>query len=130
MSPENPVQTRMLGAGRVLGKGGLIGTAILAVIVIPLTLWYAWSRNNSVAQTLAETAFCISMVWFLISTLRWTRSFGKLNGSSSAQLLLGPFPADPNEQVAWRWGRHCRYAFFAMILSIGAFALVLWLRGE
>src|SRR5579863_2796467 len=99
MNPESPVQTKMLGAGRVLGRGGLVGTAMLAVVVIPLTLWYALFRKSSIAQTLSETAFCISMVWFLISTLRWSRSFGQLSGSSAARLLLGPIPEDRSEQV-------------------------------
>jgi RHS repeat-associated protein len=63
------------------------------------------------------------------ATLMWSRSFGKLTGASSARLLLGPFPEELSEQSAWRWGRQCRYAFFAMILSMGIFALALWLHG-
>lgn len=127
MTPEN---TKILSLGKILSKSGLVGAIVLALIVLPLILWYAWSQRVSIVQALSETAFCVSMVWFLVATMRWTRSFGKLDGSSSARLLFGPLPADPDEQTAWRWGRQCRYAFLAMVLSMGAFAFVLWLRGE
>lgn len=129
MNSESQARKRITGIGGAVGRGGLIGTSILALIIIPLILWYAWSRHINVPLAVSETVFCASMVWFLISTLMWSRSFGKLTGTSSARLLLGPFPGELSEQSAWRWGRHCRYAFFAMILSMGIFALALWLQG-
>lgn len=129
MNAESPAQKRIKGLGGVIGRAGLISTSILTLIIIPLILWYAWSRHFNVPLALSETVFCASMVWFLISTLMWSRRFGKLTGTSSARLLLGPFPDELSEQSAWRWGRQCRYAFFAMILSMGVFALALWLQG-
>lgn len=129
MNSGSPAQKRIRVIGGAVGRGGLIGTSILALILIPLILWYAWSRYFNLLLAASETVFCASMVWFLISTLMWSRSFGKLTGTSSARLLLGPLPEELSEQSAWRWGRQCRYAFFAMIFSIGMFALVLWLQG-
>jgi hypothetical protein len=129
MNSESPTQQRIRRIGGAVAKGGLIGTFAISSIVIPLTLWYAWSRHLNVLPAVLETVFCASMVWLLISTLMWSRNFGKLTGASSARLLLGPFPETPDEQRAWRWGRQFRYAFFAVILAMGTFALAVWLQG-
>lgn len=129
MTAESPMEKRIKGLGGAIARGGLVGTLILALIVISLIILYAWSRHLIVPVALSETLFCACMVWFLISTLMWSRRFGKLTGASSARLLLGPFPEELTERSAWRWGRQCRYAFFAMILSMGVFALALWLQG-
>ncbi len=131
MGSEGTFKERMASLGGAVAKGGLVATVVLAAIIIPLMMWYAWSRSTSVLQALSETAFCVSMVWFLISTMKWERSFGKVSGSaSSGKLLFGPQPNDLDERIAWRWGRHCRYSFVAMILSMGAFALALWRSGQ
>jgi len=129
MNAESSAQKMIKGIGGVIGRVGLIGTLIFALIIIPLILWYAWSRHFNVLLSVSQTILCASMIWFLISTLMWSRTFGKLTGTSSARLLLGPFPEDVSEESAWRWGRQCRYAFFAMIFSMGMFALALWLQG-
>lgn len=108
------------------------GLAIMIafLVVIPLTLWFAWARKSTTIQSVIETLFCLSFAWGNVATWQWFRNFRKLGQSSSTRLLLGPRPEDPDELRAWKWGRHCRYAFLAMILSMGAFAMVLWLRGE
>lgn len=129
MNSESPAETRISRIGGAFGKAGFIGTFTLLIIIIPLTLWFAWSWHLNVLLAASETVFCASMVWFLISTLMWSRRFGKLTGASSARLLLGPFPEDVDEQSAWRWGRQCRYAFFATVFAIGGVALALWLQG-
>ncbi len=129
MNSQTPTQKRIVGIGTVVAKGGLIGTLLLAFVVVPLTLWFAWSRHFEMLQAISETALCASMIWFLVSTLMWSRAFGKLIGTSSAKLLLGPCPEELSERTAWRWGRQCRYGFFAMVFSISMFALALWLQG-
>jgi hypothetical protein len=100
------------------------------LVVIPLTVWFAWSRKSTTIQSVIETLFCLSFAWGNVATWQWFRNFRKLGQSSSTRLLLGPRPEDPDELRAWKWGRHCRYAFLAMILSMGGFAMVLWMRGE
>ena len=101
------------------------------IVVIPLTLWFAWAHHSTVAEAMIKTLFCISFGWMMVSTLGWFRSFRALgSGSSSASLLLGPRPEDPDELRAWKWGRQFRYAVFALLLSMIAFAVILRLNGE
>jgi len=107
--------------------GGFLGF----VVVIPLTLWFAWTHHSTLAEAVIKTLFCISFAWMMVSTLGWFRSFRALGtGSSSASLLLGPRPEDPDELRAWKWGRQFRYALCALLLSMIAFAVVLQLNGE
>jgi len=108
-----------------------LGTFLGFVVVIPLTLWFAWTHHSTLAEAIIKTLFCISFGWMMVSTLGWFRSFRALgNGPSSAALLLGPRPEDPDELRAWKWGRQFRYALFAVLLSMIAFAVILQLNGE
>ncbi len=101
------------------------------LVVIPLTLWFAWTHHSTLAEAIIKTLFCISFGWMMVSTLGWFRSFRALgNGPSSAALLLGPRPEDGEELRAWKWGRQFRYAVFAVLLSMIAFGVILWLNGE
>ena len=75
------------------------------VVVIPLTLWFAWTHHSTLPEAIINTLFCISFGWIMVSTLGWFRTFRALgNGPSSAALLLGPRPEDPDELRAWKWG--------------------------
>jgi hypothetical protein len=101
------------------------------LVVIPLTLWFAWTHHSSLAKAMINTLFCLSFGWIMVSTLGWFRSFRALgNGFSSAALLLGPRPEDGEELRAWKWGRQFRYSLFAVLLSMIAFGVILWLNGE
>ena len=108
-----------------------VGAFLGFAVVIPLTLWFAWTHHSTLAEAIIKTLFCISFGWTMVSTLGWFRSFRALgNGSSSAALLLGPRPEDTDELRAWKWGRQFRYALLALLLSMIAFAVVLQLNGE
>src|SRR6266481_8076005 len=96
------------------------------VVVIPLTLWFAWTHHSTLAEAIIKMLFCISFGWSMVSTLGWFRSFRALgNGPSSATHLLGPRPEDTDELRAWKWGRQLRYALLALLLSMIAFAVIL-----
>ena len=116
---------------RFIKISSALGTFLGFAVVIPLTLWFAWTHHSTLAEAIIKTLFCISFGWIMVSTLGWIRSFRALgNGPSSAALLLGPRPEDPDEVRAWKWGRQFRYALFALLLSMIAFAVILQLNGE
>src|SRR5260370_2020485 len=98
------------------------------LIVIPLTLWFAWTHHSTLAEAIIKTLFCISFGWMMVSTLGWFRSFRALgNGPSSAALLLGPRPEDGEELRALKCGIQFRYAEFPVLLSIIPFGAILLL---
>jgi hypothetical protein len=108
-----------------------LGTFLGFVVVIPLTLWFAWTHHSTLAEAIIKTLFCISFGWMMVSTLGWFRSFQALGkGASSSALLLGPRPGDAEELRVWKWGRRFRYAVLAVILSMVAFGIILWLNRE
>jgi len=81
-----------------------LATLLGFVVVIPLTLWFAWTRHSTLPEAIIKTLFCISFGWIMVTTLGWFRSFRALgNGPSSATLLLGPRPEDRDELRAWKW---------------------------
>ena len=99
-------------------------------LVIPLTIWFAWTRHSTISEPVVLTLFCLSFAWLGVSILQWQRSFRKLGQASSTRLLLGPRPEDPDELRVWQWGRHYRYSFLAVVLCMLAFGITLWLHGE
>jgi hypothetical protein len=101
------------------------------LVVIPLTLWFAWTRRSRSAEAMPVTLLSISSAWMLVSVLGWSRSFRALgNGPSSAALLLGPRPEARDQLRAWKWGRHIRYALLAVLLSMIGIGTTLWLNGN
>jgi hypothetical protein len=100
------------------------------VVVIPLTLWFAWARHSVIVQSVVQTVFCLSFAWMGVAILRWFRDFRRLHQSSSTRLLLGPQPDDPDELRAWKSGRQFRYAALTVVLSMIAVGITLWLNGE
>ena len=68
-----------------------VGAFLGFAVVIPLTLWFAWTHHSTLAEAIIKMLFCISFGWTMVSTLGWFCSFRALgNGPSSATLLLGP----------------------------------------
>jgi hypothetical protein len=102
------------------------------LVVIPLTLWFAWVRHSTIAEPVVLTLFCLSFAWGNVVVLKWQRSFRKLGWSSPNKLAfgLGPRPEDPYELHLWQWGTHFRYSFTAILLCMLAFAIIKWLEGD
>jgi hypothetical protein len=102
------------------------------LVVIPLTLWFAWVRHSTIAEPVVLTLFCLSFAWGNVAVLKWQRSFRKLGWSSPNKLAfgLGPRPEDPYELHLWQWGTHFRYSFTAILLCMLAFAIIKWLEGD
>src|SRR5712692_1341552 len=51
------------------------GLTILSgfLVVIPLTLWFAWARHSAIANSIAVSLFCLSFAWVLVSLLQLNR---------------------------------------------------------
>ena len=102
------------------------------LVVIPLTLWFAWARHSEIAEAVILTFFCISFAWLNISILRWRRGLRKLGWTSPGRVSfgLGPRPEDPDELAAWQRGAHSRNSILAVLLCMVAFGIIKWLQGD
>jgi hypothetical protein len=120
--PNNEFLLSFVRAG-----SGLVLLVSLGVVL--LALWFGWSQRSSFGDAVALTLFYVSFGWANISVLRWIRG---LRGweSSASRLLVGPRPEDPDELLVWQRGRHLRYSFLAMVLTMTIFLITKWLRGE
>jgi|SRR5690348_7778772 len=100
------------------------------LVVVPLTLWLALTSKSGAAESVVLALFCMSFAWLNVSILKFQRGIRRLGNGSSVRLLMSPRPEDPDELMAWRWGRNFCYSFLAVVVSMGGFAFVLWIRGE
>jgi hypothetical protein len=93
------------------------------LVVIPLTLWFAWAGHSAIANSIAVSLFCLSFAWGLISLFQLQRSLRKLGlgpeGSTRLFSMKSP-PDDPDELRAWRWGWQFMYAVLAVLLCMAA----------
>lgn len=124
---------RFSGSMRVFVRAGTALEFLVALLlVIPLTLWLAWTRHSRIAEPVVLTLFCLSFVWLNVSIIRWQRGLRKMGWSSSGKLAfgLGPRPEDPDELRIWQRGIHFRYSFVAVLVCILAFGITKWLNGE
>lgn len=118
--------------------GGLVNTtsalSILLglLVVIPLTLWFAWARHTTVLNPILVTLFCLSFGWGLVSMALCFRSLRKLglDGQGRLRLFSGPRPADPDELRAWQLGWHFMYAVLAVMVCMIAIPVASWLSGK
>lgn len=102
------------------------------LIVVPLTLWFAWVRRSGMAEPTILSLFCGSFVWLNIAILRWHRNLRQLGWRSPSKLSfgLGSRPEDLDELEIWNKGRHLRYSFLTVLICMAAFAIVKWLSGD
>jgi hypothetical protein len=102
------------------------------ILVVPLTLFFAWRSHSTLIEPLALTLFCIAFVWLNISILRWQRGLRKLGWTARGRgaFGLGPRPDDPEELDIWQKGAHFRYSFVAVLISMMAFGIVKFINGE
>ena len=116
--------------GAFVSASSALAILLAFLVVIPLTLWFAWARHSTVDEPLILTLFCLSFGWLNLSSLKWYRSFRRLGESSSSRSLLGPRPEDPDELLTWQWGRQFRYSLLAVLLCMLAFGITKWLHGD
>ena len=124
---------------RVVGGFARIWTYCVALIgfliVIPLSLWFAWNRHLSGVEALysiIETVFCLSWGFVLVSTLQVHRAIRRLgiSGEEAKTLFSGTRPNDPDELIAWKWGWRFMYAVIAGLLCMMALPATAWLTGK
>jgi hypothetical protein len=130
---DRQTDRKLSGVIRLFVRAGTALEFLLAfVVIIPLTLWFAWARHSMIAEPLVLTLFCLSFAWGNVAILKWQRSFRKLGWSSPSKLAFGfgPRPEDPDELHLWQWGKHFCYSFAAILLSMLAFATIKWLQGD
>lgn len=118
----------------VIGKfvNAFSGLAFLmgVLVVIPFTLWFAWAHRSTVAYSVVQTLFCLSMAWCFVSMLLAQRGLRKLSSSERMRVFSGPRPEDPDELYAWKWAWQFMYAVIAAMLSMIAIPTTAWLSGK
>ncbi len=102
------------------------------LVVIPLTLWFAWARHTTLLNPILVTLFCLSFGWGLVSTALCFRNLRKLglDGQGRLRLFSGPRPDDPDELRAWQSGWHFMYAVLAVMVCIIAIPIASWLSSK
>lgn len=118
--------------GIFVRAGTALEFLVAFLIVVPLTLWFAWARHSTIAEPVVLTLFCLSFVWLNISILRWQRCLRRLGWSSPSKLAfgMGPRPVDSDELNLWRRGTHFSYSLAAVLLCMSAFAILKWLNRD
>src|SRR5512136_1663125 len=90
----------------IFGRAATGLTILLGfLVVIPLTLWFAWAGHSPIANSITVTLFCLSFAWVLISLVQLNRSLGKLGLGPEGRTRLFSMksrPDDPDELRAWR----------------------------
>jgi len=106
-------------------------TALLAVVVIPLTMWFVWLRHRTaLIESVTETVLSTSFVLGLVALWGLARSSRNLGQASLARLVLGSRPSEAGELQAWRWGRCFLYSWLVCLACLIGIGFILWLRGE
>jgi len=103
------------------------------LVVIPLTLWFAWIHHSAMANSIAVSLFCLSFAWLLISLFQLNRTLRKLGLGPEGRTRLFSMksrPDDPDELRAWRSGWQFMYAILAVLLSMFAIPVTSWLAGQ
>ena len=124
---------RFQGAMASLVKATSAASILLGLlVVIPLTLWFAWRRQTMIANPILVTLFCLCFGWGLVSMLLFHQRLKKLGLSPEGRMRLfsGPRPSDPDELRAWLLGWHFISAVLAVLLCIIAIPVASWLSGK
>ena len=102
------------------------------IVVIPLTLWFAWAHRATVASSVLITLFCLAFGWGLVSQVLLYQRPQKLglNGEGRQRLFSGPRPENPDELRAWLTGWHFIFAAVAALLCLIAIPVASWLSGR
>ena len=83
----------------VVRAGTALEILIAFVIVIPFTLWLAWSHHVRTAESAVLTLFCLSFAWLNVSIMGCHRSRRKLGSGLPGRVAFGfgVRPEDPDE---------------------------------
>jgi hypothetical protein len=110
------------------GVSALLGL----LVVIPLTLWFAWLHYTTILNPVLVTLFCLAFGWGLISVSMCFNALRKLglDGQSGLRLFSGSRPTDPDELRAWLFGWHFMYAVLAVMFCLFAIPVASWLSGK
>ena len=106
-----------------IGRAATWVTAVLGFFVLlPLTLCFAWAGTSAVADSVADSAFCLSFAWLLISLLQLRRNLKKLGLGPGGRtwLFAGRRPEDPDELRAWKWGWRFMFSVIMVLLCMVA----------
>jgi hypothetical protein len=124
--PNGTLQSGLGSVGRGMTR---LTVALGFLLVIPLTLWFAWIGHSSIAYSIAQSLFCICFGWLLISLVQLQRNLRKLGlgPEGRTQLFSKQRPDDPDELSAWKWGWQFMYAILAVLLCLIAIPLISWL---
>jgi hypothetical protein len=102
------------------------------LVVIPLTLWFAWAHQRTFVNPILVTLFCLAFGWGLISAVLCFRTLKNLglDGEAGLRLFSGSRPADPGELRAWQFGWHFMYSVLAVMFCLIAIPLASWFSGK
>jgi hypothetical protein len=114
----------------ILLKGGYVLAFLMALLVVPLTLWLTWAHRSTVAESVIGTLLCLSFSWGWVAMLQCYRNLRKIGLDSGGRIFSSPRPDDPDELRAWKWGWHFMYAVLAGLLFMVAIPVAAWLTGK
>jgi hypothetical protein len=102
------------------------------VVIIPLSLWFAWRHPSSSVESILETILCCVWGWAFVSLWRFQRASRKLglSGEGRLALLSGPRPTDPDELGLWKAVRDFLFAIIATGVCIASMPVADWLTGR
>jgi hypothetical protein len=105
---------------------------LLGIPAIAVSLWFAWVHRSTLAESVVETVFYLSIAWGFVSALQAQLGLRKLKLSSSESMgvFSGSRPTDPDELYAWKWVWQFMYAVILGMLSVVAIPVTDWLTGK
>lgn len=116
---------------KVVTVGSGVSMLLAFLIVIPATLWFAWTHRTTTTNSILTTLFCVAFAWLFISLWQCHRILRRLglDGEGRMRLFAGPRPDDFEELRAWHWGWHFVLAVIAALLCMIAIP-VSWSAGK
>ena len=64
-----------------------LGALTAILVVLPVSLWFAWARHSAVAYALVQTLFCAVFGWGVVSAFKLQRGLLKLSPSDRPRAL-------------------------------------------
>jgi hypothetical protein len=105
---------------------------LMALLVISLTLWFAWAHRSTFIESVIQTLFCLSFAWGWVAMLQCYRILRQLGLDAEGRMRLfsGARPDDQDELRAWKWGWHFMFAVLAVLFSMIAFVVTASFAGK